>query len=232
MSQYATIASPEFGAAFTASLTERQVFIRKTYGLFTATVVLAGVAAALISQFAPAVAFAQQLSFVFLIAWYGLQFAERPLSRASQGAQLALLAAFGVVVAGFSGPLIAAYVAANALALIIQAFALASFTFGGLTLYVMFTKKDFSWMGPGIAMLCWLVIGVMIIQLFVPFPNLLSLGISCGVIMLMSALILYETSNILHHYSTNQAPLAAARLFTAFFVLFIHILRVLSASRD
>jgi FtsH-binding integral membrane protein len=62
----------------------------------------------------------------------------------------------------------------------------------------------------------------------------LSLGIwfVVGMIVLMSGYILYDTSNILHHYRTTQHVAAALALFASVATLFWYVLQFVMASDD
>lgn len=101
--------------------------------------------------------------------------------------------------------------------------------FGGLTMMVMFTKKDFSFLGGilrvvGLAALAYIVAGLIF-------------GFSFGLVfsVLMAAFaagaIVYQTSNVLHHYRPDQHVAAALGLFSAVGLLFWYILQIFM-SRD
>jgi len=49
---------------------------------------------------------------------------------------------------------------------------------------------------------------------------------------LASGAIIYNTSNVLHHYRTNQHVAAALALFAAVALLFYYVLRILMRSRN
>jgi len=56
---------------------------------------------------------------------------------------------------------------------------------------------------------------------------------SAGMVALSAGYILYYTSNVLHHYRTDQHVAAALALFAAVALLFWYILRlVMALSRD
>jgi modulator of FtsH protease len=103
--------------------------------------------------------------------------------------------------------------------------------FLGLSAYVMTTRKDFSFMG-GFLMVGILVgflasIGAAVFDL----PGL-SLAVSAMFVLLMSGLILYETSNIIHGGETNYV-LATVTLYVAIYNLFTSLLQLLGfASND
>ena len=60
----------------------------------------------------------------------------------------------------------------------------------------------------------------------------LGLGFSFLVIALAAGYILYDTSNILHHYGTDEHVAASLELLADVVLLFYHILRVLILTRD
>jgi FtsH-binding integral membrane protein len=68
------------------------------------------------------------------------------------------------------------------------------------------------------------------------FPGSLRLGLwfSFLGVALASAAILYDTSNVIHHFRTNQYVAASLSLFASIATLFYYILMILiqSSSRD
>lgn len=104
-------------------------------------------------------------------------------------------------------------------------------TFAALTAVVFFTSKDFSFMGS----VLWMVgIGATILvfaAIFIGFP--LGIWFSVAMIIFASCYILYDTSNVLHHYRTTQHVAASLALFASVALLFWYILRLVMAfSRD
>jgi uncharacterized protein len=120
--------------------------------------------------------------------------------------------------------------------LVTQAAALTLITFGGLSLTVILTKKDFSFLGYGLMLASWLLIGLIVVAIVMPLLGgpAIGLGIwfSFLVIALAAGYILYDTSNILHHYNTNEHVGASLELLADVVLLFYHILRVLIMTRD
>jgi FtsH-binding integral membrane protein len=51
-------------------------------------------------------------------------------------------------------------------------------------------------------------------------------------VALMCGFILYNTSNVLHHYGTHQHVAAALELFASVALLFWYILRIVMLSRE
>lgn len=103
-------------------------------------------------------------------------------------------------------------------------------TFGGLTAAVLVTGKDFSFLGPIIAVASMIALGVMVAGLLFGFG--LGLFFSFAMVALASACILYQTSNILHQYNPSQHVAAALALFASVAMLFFWILRIVMASRE
>jgi uncharacterized protein len=114
--------------------------------------------------------------------------------------------------------------------LINQAALLTLVTFAGLTLTVFVTKKDFSGLGPILMVASFVILGVIVAGILFGFG--LGLWISFACIALAAGYILYDTSNIMHHYGTNEHVGAALELLSDVVLLFYHILRVLMLSRN
>mgnify|MGYP002622848309 CR=1 FL=1 len=101
--------------------------------------------------------------------------------------------------------------------------------FGGLTLFVFITKTDFSGLGKylmwaGLAAMGLIVCGIV-------FGFHLGMFFIYGMIALMSGYILYETSNVMLHYRTDQHVAAALGLFASVATLFWYVL-LLVMNRD
>jgi modulator of FtsH protease len=99
--------------------------------------------------------------------------------------------------------------------------------FLGLSGYVLTTRKDFSFIGG------FLMVGILVAFLaglgafFFNMPGL-SLAVSAMFVLLMSGLILYQTSEIIHGGETNYI-LATVTLFVSIYNLFLSLLHLLGA---
>ena len=102
--------------------------------------------------------------------------------------------------------------------------------FGGLTFVAFTTKKDFSFLGGMLKVGFFIAIGLIAASFFF---NGLDLGIwfSGAMVLLASGSILYTTSNIIHHYRTDQYVAASLGLFASVALLFWYILQIF-ISRD
>jgi FtsH-binding integral membrane protein len=101
--------------------------------------------------------------------------------------------------------------------------------FGGLTGIVFLTRKDFSFMRGALGVLSLGALALIAGSLIFGFS--LGLLFSIGMVVLAGGYVLYYTSNVLHHYRTDQHVAAALALFSALALLFWYVLRIFLASR-
>jgi FtsH-binding integral membrane protein len=97
--------------------------------------------------------------------------------------------------------------------------------FAGLTLSVFITGKDFSFLGPILSLAMWIAIAFVIAGLLFHFT--LGLVFSFAMVALASGFILYDTSNVIHRYRTDQHVAASLALFASVALLFFYILDIL-----
>jgi len=104
------------------------------------------------------------------------------------------------------------------------------FVFTGLTAIVFLTGADFSFMRSALLIAGWVALGIIFCAMIFQFTlGLLFMG---AMILLASGYILYDTSNVLHHYRIGQHVAAALALFASVALLFWYILQfVLSLNR-
>jgi FtsH-binding integral membrane protein len=100
-------------------------------------------------------------------------------------------------------------------------------TFAGLSAVVFLTRADFSFLRMYLVLGGLIGLGLIVCGAFMG----LSLGIwfSAAMIALACGYILYDTSNILHHYRTDQHVAAALALFASVALLFWYVIRILIA---
>ena len=102
--------------------------------------------------------------------------------------------------------------------------------FLGLSGYALTSKKDFSFLGGFLFAGMMVVVLAIIASLFIQMPAL-SLTISAAVIMLMSGLILFDTSRIINGGETNYI-MATYSIFLSIFNIFISLLNILGIMGD
>jgi FtsH-binding integral membrane protein len=114
--------------------------------------------------------------------------------------------------------------------IIIQAGIITAGLFAGLTAVVFLSRKDFSFLGPILAIGGFVALGFIAASLLFGF----TLGNLFAFVMVAFAggAILYDTSNILHKYRTDQHVAASLSLFASVALLFWYILRIFMSSRN
>jgi modulator of FtsH protease len=211
------IALPQGGAQ---SVLATNKVIRNTYLLLSMTLAFSAVTAAT----SVALKLPHPGIILTLIGFFGLLFAVHKLKDSGWGI-LSVFALTGFM--GYTlGPVISRYLGLpNGGEIVMQAMGGTAAIFIGLSAYAVTTKKDFSFMGG------FLMVGILLAFLaglaaiFLEIPAL-SLTVSAAFVLLMSGLILYETSNIIHGGETNYV-LATVTLFVSIFNLFTSLLQLL-----
>jgi modulator of FtsH protease len=196
--------------------------LRNTYALLAMTL--------LFSALAATVSMALQIPhpglLLTLAGYFGLLFAVTRLRNTGWG----LLCVFALT--GFMGmtlgPVINAYLSLHSGSQVIaMAMGGTGLTFLGLSAVALTSRRDFSFLGN------FLMVGILVgflaglAAIFFEVPAL-SLTVSAVFVLLMSGLILFETSNIIHGGETNYI-MATVTLFVAIFNLFTSLLHLLGA---
>jgi len=101
--------------------------------------------------------------------------------------------------------------------------------FTGLSAVVLLTGKDFSFLRTALTIGGFVAIGLIAAGLIFGFN--LGLWFSAGMIILAAISILYQTSNLVHKYRTDQYIAAALGLFASLMLLFWYILRILMSRK-
>lgn len=162
---------------------------------------------------------------ITLVGFYGLLFLTTKYSDRALG----LLFVFALT--GFMGltlgPILNMYIShfSNGHELIIMALSGTGAIFLGLSGYALTTRKDFSFMGGFLmtGILVAFLAGIGAIVFSIPA---LSLAVSAMFILLMSGMILYQTSEIIHGGETNYIR-ATVSLYVSLYNLFLSLLQIL-----
>src|SRR5262245_3615263 len=222
---YATYAD----TVFYAEATERAAFIRRTYAHLAGAVVAfiavewmllqSPIAATMTSLMTGGFSWLIVLAAFMGVSWLAERWAN---SEASPQMQYLGLGVFVVAEAILFLPLL--YIASNFASadVIPMAALITGFLFTGLTATVFITRKDFSWMRSILTIGGFVALGVIVASIIFGF----SLGIIFSSIMVLfaSVAILYDTSQVLHHYRTNQHVAASLSLFASVALLFWYVL--------
>lgn len=196
--------------------------LRNTYALLSMTLIFS----ALCAGAAVALNMPPMGMIVTLVGYFGLLFLTTRFSNSGLG----LLFVFALT--GFMGltlgPIISMYLSIpNGSQIVMTAMGGTGIIFLGLSGYVLTTRKDFSFIGG------FLMVGILvaflagIASMFLSMPGL-SLAVSAMFVLLMSGLILYQTSQIIHGGETNYI-LATVTLFVSIYNLFLSLLQLLGA---
>ena len=223
-------------AAAQALPKERIGFIRRTYAYLTGTIFLCVAMMGLFINspfFEPVMTFMVSTSWLVVLAlfigfsWLGDWMAHRVESKGLQ--YIGLLVGVGAYAVIFSylmlmsGAFSPDYGVDSSV--LVQAMALTLVTFGALTAVVFITKKDFSVLRTGLIIMTVLALGAIVAGTLFGFT--LGLGFAVAMVGFCSAIIVYQTSNILHHYPTDRHVGASLALFSSIGMLFWYLFMIL-----
>jgi modulator of FtsH protease len=212
-----------------ASLAERLGFIRKVYALFFAATLFAIGGVLLGFAYPPLMVYALEHPFIMLFAMIGGVMGATAL-RHKRGINLAALFGFTTLTGVIISPLIA-LVYVNNPASILQAGVLTVGIFGGLTAYVFISNKDFSFMRGMLVTGLIVVILAGLLNVLIVGSSALYFATAVASLLLFSGFVLYDTSNIIRRYPTNEYVAGALSLYLDAFNIFLALLRILN-SRD
>jgi FtsH-binding integral membrane protein len=147
----------------------------------------------------------------------------------SLGSQYAALAGYVVAEAVIFVPLL--YLADSVAPGVIQSAAVVTLlAFAGLTAIVFVTRKDFSFLRS--LLMFGGVLAVVAIVGASLFGFALGTWFSVAMVGFAGGAILYDTSNVLHHYPEDRYVAAALSLFASVALLFWYVLQLFMSSRD
>jgi modulator of FtsH protease len=166
---------------------------------------------------------------ITLVGYFGLLFLTTKFR--NSGAGIACVFALTGFMGYTLGPILSHYLALpNGGQIVMMAMGGTAAIFLALSGYVLATRKDFSFMGG------FLMVGILVAFLaglgavFFHLPGL-ALGVSAMFVLLMSGLILFETSNIIHGGETNYI-MATVTLYVTIYNLFTSLLQLLGVMSD
>jgi FtsH-binding integral membrane protein len=215
-----------------SSLDVRLEFIRKTYSLFLAGILMALVAGTICLNSTPIENAAWGILNLPLLAialLFGLSMGAQAVSRI-EGLNYAALFGFTAFMGFLFAPILARYEQGQP-GIVTQAAVLTFIAFGALTAYAFITKKDFSFMGGMLTVgLIMLIVGGLANVFFFKSSGA-SYWMAWVTLLLFSGYVLYDTSQIIHRYDAKGYVAAALALFLDFFNMFMAILRILGGRR-
>lgn len=202
------------------SLLATHKVLRNTYMLLAMTLLFSGAVAGA----AAALRLPHPGLILTLVGYFGLLFLTTRLRESGWG----LLAVFGLT--GFMGytlgPIVSHYLSMpNGPQTVMLAMSGTGVVFVGLSAYALISRRDFGFMSG------FLTAGILVAFLaglaavFLQIPAL-SLTVSAAFVLLMSGLILFETSRIINGGETNYI-MATVSLFVSIYNLFLSLLQLL-----
>ena len=200
--------------------------LRNTYLLLAATLAFS----ALTAGTALALNLPHPGMIITLVGYFGLLFAVTKTRNSAMGI------AFVFALTGFMGytlgPILGYYLTAvpNGSGVVANAFGITAITFTALSVYAVKSRRDFSFMRG------FLFVGVLaafLLGLAAIFFNMpmVSLAVSGLFVLLMSGMILWQTSDIVNGGETNYI-MATVSLYVSLFNLFTSLLHLLGFSSE
>ena len=211
-----------------APATERAGFIRRTY-LHLAGAVLAFAAletffitSGVAAQFVGLLGASSMSWLLVLAAFMGISYVADKWARSEVSPQMQY-AGLGLFILGEAiifMPLL--YIAASFAPGVIPQAGIATLALvGGLTFTAFSTRKDFSFLAPVLAIGGIVAIGLIVASILFGFT--LGLVFAGAMIILSAGSILYTTSNMIHHYRTEQHVAASLGLFASVGMMFYYL---------
>lgn len=216
-----------------ASPQDRQKFIQKTY-LHLAAAVALFVAIEFVLFLTPAAEAIATLIFrlpfswlavlggFMLLGWLARQMAARTGSITTQYVGLSLYVLGEAII---FVPLLFIATRFSSPEVLPSAAILTGLLFAGLTTVAFTTKADFSFLGSILTIGGFIALGMIICSVIFGFK--LGIFFSFAMIVFASAAILYDTSNVIHHFTTDQYVAASLELFASVALLFWYVLQIL-----
>lgn len=198
--------------------------VRNTYLLLSLTLLLSAGMAAL----SLAAGLGRGSAMVLMLVSFGLIFWVQKTANTAQG--LLAIFVFAGCMGAALGPMLAVYLHMhNGPMLVMEALAATSLVFFSLSAYALISRRDFSFMGGFLMTGLVVVVVAMFANMFLHIP-LLGLVLPAVVVVLMSGLILFDTSRIVRGGETSYIR-ATLSLYLNFYNLFISILQLLGSSQ-
>jgi len=196
--------------------------LKNTYMLLGMTLLFSSITAGT----SMAMGLSHGMGLILTLVGFGLLFVVNRMADSSKG--LIAIFAFTGVMGAAIGPMLNYYMSMpGGPALVMQALGGTALVFFGLSAYALTTRKDFSYMGGFLMVGLLVAVVAMIANIFLNIPAL-SLTISAAIVMIMSGMILFDTSRIINGGETNYIR-ATVSLYLDIYNLFIHLLHLLTA---
>ena len=211
-----------------ASLAERLSFIRKVYALFFVATLFAIGGVWLGFAFPPLMIAAANHPFIALFVMIGAVMGAQAV-RHVRGVNLLALFGFTTLTGLIISPLMYIVGRENPSS-ILQAGVLTVGIFGGLTAYVFISKRDFSFLRGMVTTGLIVVVLAALLNMFLG-SSALGFAVAAASLLLFAGFVLYDTSNIIRRYPTNEYVAGALSLYLDAFNIFLALIRILNSDR-
>ena len=203
-----------------ASLANSRI-ISNTYLLLTLTLLTSTITAAVAMNIG-----ARPVNWLLMLAIFiGMPFVINRFRNSVWG--LVLTFVFTAFMGYVLGPILSLYLSlSNGPQIVMMSFGTTAAVFVGLSAYTLATRKDFSYMRSFLFTGLIVLLIAIVANFFMAIP-LLSLTISSVAVFIMSGLILYDTSRMIHDGETNYVMMTVS-LYANIYVLFVHLLNLFS----
>ena len=195
--------------------------ISNTYLLLTLTLLTSTITAAVAMNIG-----ARPVNWLLMLAVFiGMPFVINRFRNSVWG--LVLTFVFTAFMGYVLGPILNLYLSlSNGPQIVMMSFGTTAAVFVGLSAYTLATRKDFSYMRSFLFTGLIILLVAIIANFFLAIP-MLSLTISSVAVFIMSGLILYDTSRMIHDGETNYVMMTVS-LYANIYVLFVHLLNLFS----
>jgi len=209
-----------FQTASHSSAIEINKVLKNTYMLLSMTLAFSAVTAGI----SMAMNLPHMAALVMMLVAFGLMFVVNKKADSASG--IFWIFGFTGLMGASLGPMLNAYAAMpGGPAMIMQALGGTALIFFALSGYALTSKKDFSFMGGFLMTGLIVVLVASLANIFFQIPAL-QLAISAAVIMVMSGLILFDTSRIINGGERNYIR-ATVSLYLNIYNIFVHLLSLL-----
>jgi modulator of FtsH protease len=161
---------------------------------------------------------------VFMVVFIGGPFLIARVSRSPLSLPAVLL--YTAATGWFLGPIVNLYLTRvpGGAQVVTYALGTTAFVFVALSAYAMASRTQFTFLRGFVFTGCLVLLAAIVANIFLQVPAL-SLAISAAAVLLMSALILYRTSEVVHGGEDNYV-MVTVDLFTSIYALFVHLLNL------
>ncbi|TCP22124.1 hypothetical protein EV207_13712 [Scopulibacillus darangshiensis] len=130
-------------------------------------------------------------------------------------------------------PVIAYYVSTLGANVVLEAFGITAVSFAGIAIYATVSKRDFTFLGSFLFISLIALVGLGILNIFLPFSSTTQLIYSAFGILIFIGYTLYDFSRLtVHGFTERDIPMIVVSVYLDFVNLFLYILRFIGISRD